>query len=326
MSFSIHKGWSVPNRFIGALLVLIIFGSLAFSATGDVEVLVADRKSGRLLQSDEGLLTYRPLPLRLKDPHGLTCGPDGYIYAAEPAEERIVRFRPQEGNVETVARNIGGIGRSAETPVAIAFGPQENLYLITREKGVWYIPYPAEENEPVKALDGNYFDHDEAPFDLVPLSQAKSITDLLITVTTDRPLKGYVLKLRGPEFERAEAFIDNYQEKEYGLRKEKHLKVPTGIAVGSCGNLFIVDRGRGERHILKYNPDGSFQEVLVEQVIDPIDISTDDEGNLYVTLGPLTETKPGGGLKVYNSDGGEQYYLPRSGLWGLAICNTPSSE
>lgn len=101
----------------------------------------------------------------------------------------------------------------------------------------------------------------------------------------------------------------------------QHLRVPVALAVNEIGEVFVADHEKLEFHVLRYAPNGDYIDVFVESIVNPMDLSFASSGKLYATLGPLWEDDPsGGGLKAYSRYGEQELYIPRSNIWGVALC------
>lgn len=303
---------------VGSVLLLQLPGY----ASDKPDVYVSNRNNGKILEPTYQLLSFRPLTILLEDPHGITCGPGGLLYVAEPSEGKIVRFTQEGQYKEEVVVDEPGSNFSGR-PVNLGFGPNDNLFFTTPKNGVWMLENGDPRKKPEKLIKGSYFDHDEHPHDLAFLKSGSYSGDLIVSVLTDKPYEGYVLRIPAPDYNQIRTFITGYYIEEKGNQVEKQLRIPVALEVNRVGEVFLADPEERESHILRFAPDGSFIDIFVKQINNPLDLNMDSNGNLYATLGNLSECKPtGGGLKVFSPDGAQKMYIPRSGLWGVAICES----
>ena len=293
-----------------------------FAVSNEKEIYVTARPEGRVLTPFFQFLSYKSLVRNLKEPRDIVCGPEGMLYLAETGKRRIISV-DHEGNFQkVVVKDLALIGDKSHRPVNMTFGPDGDLFFTTVEKEIWRLKDADPLNKPERLLKYNFFDPGESPSDIAFLKTGDYANDLVMTVTTDRPYRGYVVRLTAPDYKQVREFISGYSIEEMGVRKDESLKIPTGITVKESGEIFVADRDIRERHILQYSPDGSFQKVFIDGIVDPIDLDLDSEGNLYLTVGPMGEEVKGGSLKIFNRKGEQIQNLPRSGLWGVEVCDS----
>jgi len=324
----VQKSRLINNPWFYSIVVFLMVGLLTllhypgYASNDKSEVYVTNRNNGKILKPTYELLSFKPLTILLDDIHGITCGPDGLLYVAETEEGRIVRFTRKGQYKEGVVVDEPGSTFSGN-PLSLEFGPDGNLFFITPDNGIWLLEDGAPDNNPKKLIKGSYFDHDEEPHDLAFLKAGEYSKDLIVSVLTDKPYEGYVIRIPAPDYTQAIPFIKGYYVEEMGDKVEKQLRVPVALEVNAAGEIFLADYEKRESHILRFAPDGTFIDVFVNQINDPLDLNVDSSENLYATLGDLWESKPsGGGLKVYSEDGEQKLYIPRSGIWGVAICES----
>lgn len=320
-----QKSRVINNLWFYSVVVFLMVGLLillhypGYASNDKSEVYVTNRNNGKILKPTYELLSFKPLTILLDDIHGITCGPDGLLYVAETDEGRIVRFTQEGQYKEEIVVDEPGSGFSGK-PLNLTFGPGGNLFFITPDNGIWMLENGDPRKDPEKLIKGSYFDQDENPHDLAFLKSGDYSKDLIVSVLTDKPYEGYVIRIPAPDYNQAIPFITGYYVEEMGNKVEKQLRVPVALEVNAAGEIFLADYEKRESHILQFAPDGSFIDVFVNQINNPLDLNVDSNENLYATLGNLWERKSsGGGLKVYSRDGEQKLYIPRSGLWGVAI-------
>lgn len=301
-------------------LVLLVTGGYEITATDRPEIYLTNRSNGKVLKPYYQLLSLKPLTLSLEAPHGIACGPGGLLYAAEPGKGRIVRFNQQGQYKEEVVIDEPGSGFSGR-PLNLTFGPNGNLFFTTPANGIWTLEDGDSRNEPEQLIEGKYFKEGENPHDLAFLKTGKYSEHLIFSVLTDPPRKGYIVRAPAPDYNQAKPFISEYSYEKMGNRVDQHLRVPAALGVNNAGEVFIAGHEKRENHILRYAPNGEFIDVFVESIVKPLDLNFASGGTLYATLGPLLPDEPsGGGLKAYDKTGEEELYIPRSHIWGVALC------
>jgi|GEM_PF-2563450 len=320
-----------------ALFSLSLAPSVHGAGDSSFFVTVPAMGQGRVLKPYYGFMSFKPIVTTLDDPRGIACGPEGLLYIAESAKHKIIRIT-QGGKYEEVVLGKGVRSRFDGRPLQLAFNDGGDLFFTTPKEGIWKIADGDPRNEAERLIKGSFFDHDEWPQDLAFLQTGEYKGDMIVSVLTERPRLGYVVRIPGPDYNQVRPFISSYFVEEMGTKRREHLKVPIALAVNKTGQIFVADPTREEHHILRYMPDGSFSDVFVEKVNDPIDLNVDSQGRLYATLGSLDKRpdweedraeekeyaylypSSGGALKIYGSDGGQLNFIPRSGLWGVAVC------
>jgi len=302
-------------------IILSISAAPVVIAANSSNVYLTDWDKGKVLQPYMPFMSVTPLTISLEDPRGIACGPGGMLYVAEMNERIIVRFTQEGGYKENVVKDTPSSTFSGR-PLSLTFGPDGNLYFTTHDEGVWVLVDGDPRNQPERLIKGTYFDQDEIPFDLAFLKTGEYSGDMLVSVFTEKPYEGYVLRLPGPDFNQVRTFITEYTYEEMGNVKSQHLRVPSAIAVNDFGEIFIADHEQRENHILRYSPDGEFVDVFVESINNPLDMRFGNDGKLYAVLGALwNEESRAGGLKVYNKFGDQELFIPREDLWGVALCD-----
>ncbi|MBS3739938.1 hypothetical protein KGY47_01015 [Candidatus Bipolaricaulota bacterium] len=267
-------------------------------------------------------LSFKPITILLNDPHGITCGPGGLLYVAETYEGRIVRFTQEGQYKEEVVVDEPGSGFSGK-PLNLTFGPGGNLFFITPDNGIWLLEDGDPRKNPEKLIKGSYFDQDEKPHALAFLKTGDYSKNLIVSVLTDKPYEGYVIRIPAPDYNQVRPFITSYYIEEMGNKIKKKLKLPVALAVNKIGEVFLGDYDKRGSHVLRYAPDGSFIDVFVEKINRPLDLKFSASGNLYATMGALNKSETSaGGIKVFDRDGGQQMFIPRSNLWGVALCES----
>ncbi|MFW6104554.1 MAG: hypothetical protein ACOC6I_01790 [Candidatus Bipolaricaulota bacterium] len=317
-----HNAWfySVVVLLMVGLLTLLHYPG--YASNNKSEVYVTNRNNGKILKPAYELLSFKPLTILLNDIHGIACGPGGLLYVAETEEGRIVRFTQKGQYKEEVVVDEPGSTFSGD-PISLEFGPDGNLFFITPDNGIWLLENGDPHGNPKKIIKDSYFDHDEKPHDLAFLKTGDYSKDLIVSVLTGKPYEGYVIRIPAPDYNQVRPFITGYYVEEMGNKVEKQLRVPVALEVNDAGEIYLADSEKRESHILRFAPDGSFIGVFVDQINNPLDLNFDSSENLYATLGSLSESKSsGGGLKVYSRNGNQKLYIPRSGLWGVAICES----
>lgn len=311
---------------VTSLVVLFVFSVLFVvvgvnaAASDSPEIYLTNRSNGKVLKPYYQLLSLKPLTLSLEDPHGIACGPGGLLYAAEPSEGRIVRFNQQGEYKEEVVVDEPSSSFSGR-PLNLAFGPNGNLFFTTPDKGIWTLEDGDPRNKPEQLIKGKYFEAGKNPHDLAFLKAGKYSNDLIVSVLTDPPRKGYVLRVPAPDHNQAKPFISEYSYEEMGNRVDQHLRVPVALGVNNAGEVFIAGHEKRENQILRYAPNGEFIDVFIQSIVKPLDLNFASDGTLYATLGPFWPDEPsGGGLKSHNRSGEQQMYIPRSNIWGVALC------
>lgn len=314
------KAGSVFLVVLALLVVSIFLGGTVGTAAEKPDLYLTNRASGKILKPTYQLLSFKPLTISLDDPRGIACGSDGLLYVAETSEKRIVRFTQQGGYKEEVLADEPGSGFSG-APLNLAFGPNGNLFFITPQNGIWTLEDGDPKKRPEKLIRAEYFDQGEKPHDLAFLKSGEYSNDLIVSVLTEKPYKGHVIRIPGPDYNQVRPFISRYQYTEMGKKETQHLRVPVALAVNETGEVFIADHEKRENHVLRYSPNGEFVEVFVESIVRPMDLNFDSSGKLHATLGPLWRDDPSsGGLKVYGKSGAQEMYIPRQNIWGVAIC------
>ncbi|MBS3736747.1 MAG: hypothetical protein V5A87_08075 [Candidatus Bipolaricaulota bacterium] len=318
------KDGKKTGSFSLVVLTLLVVSIFLVVTTGlgakKPDVFLTNRANEKILKPYYQMLSFKPLTISLDDPRGIACGPDGLLYVAETSESRIVRFTQQGGYKEEVLADEPGSGFSGE-PLNLTFGPNGNLFFITPQNGIWTLEDGDPKKRPEKLIKDTYFDQGEKPHDLGFLKAGEYSNDLIVSVLTEKPYKGYVARIPGPDYNQVRPFISRYQYTEMGNKKTQHLRVPVALAVNDTGEVFIADHEKRENHVLRYSPDGEFVDVFVESIVRPMDLNFDSSGKMYATLGPLWRDDPSsGGLKVYGQSGSQEMYIPRQNIWGTAIC------
>ena len=304
------------------LFILLISGFLSSPALAEEpQVFLTNQANGKILKPYMSFMSLKPLTLSLDDPRGIACGPDGLIYVAETTKGRIVRFNQQGEYKEEVVVDEPGSGFSGH-PLNLIFGPNENLFFTTPENGLWMIEAGDPRNKPEKLIKGNYFNQKgHSLFDLSFLKTGEYAGDIILSVFTEKPYRGYLVRIPGPDYNQIRPFIEEYVTEEMGNKVKQHLRVPVALAVNSLGEIFVADHEKREYHVLRYAPNGEFVDVFVSSIINPMDLNFSSRDKLYATLGPLWHDDPeGGGLKTYSRSGNQELYLPRSNIWGIALC------
>jgi len=299
---------------------LLLSGTVVYSANDSPDVYLTDTYNGKVLTPYYQLLSLKALPISLEAPYGIACGPGGLLYVAEIYKRRIVRFNQEGKYKEEVVVDEPGSGFQGR-PVNLTFGPNGNLYFTTPEHGVWTLEDGDPRKKPEQLIKGTFFDEDEEPHDVAFLKTGEYSDDLMVSVLTDKPLKGYVLRLPAPDYNQVRPFLSEYQYSEMGNKVSQHFREPVALAVNDVGEIFVADHEKREYHVLRYAPNGEFVEIFVDNIVRPLDLGFSASGKLYATFGPLWEDEPkGGGLKVYNRSGEQELFFPRKNIWGVALC------
>ncbi len=314
------KGSCLALLVVFLTIVLFAPAFLSAYASSQPEIYLTDVDKGRILKPYLALFSFKPLIISLDDPRGIACGPDGLLYVAETCEHRIIRF-DQHGDyeekvvVEKPSSNFKG------QPLNLTFGPNGNLFFTTPKKGLWMLEYGDPRNQPECLIKGSYFDQDESLHDLAFLKAGEHTGDLIVSVLTTKPYKGYVLRVPAPDYNQVRSFVSEYSVEEMGNKIQNHLRVPVALAVNSIGEVFVADHEKRENHVLRYAPNGEFVDIFVESAVNPLDLRFDANDKLYVTLGPLLcGDSEAGGMKVYDRSGDQEMFIPRRNLWGVALC------
>ncbi|MBS3788780.1 hypothetical protein KGY79_11355 [Candidatus Bipolaricaulota bacterium] len=312
--------------YIPSIVLLLIFSvllvtvGLEVTAADRPEIYLTNRSNGNVLKPYYQFLSLKPLTISLECPHGIACGPGGLLYAAEPSKGRIVRFNQQGKYKEEVVVDEPNSVFSGR-PLNLTFGPNGNLFFTTPNKGIWTLEDGDPRNKPERLIKGKYFEAGKNPHDLAFLKAGEYSNDLIVSVLTDPPRKGYILRIPAPDYNQAKPFISEYSYEEMGNRVNQHLRVPIALGVNAVGEIFIAGHEKRENFILRYAPNGEFIDVFVDSIVKPLDLNFASGGKLYATLGPLWPDEPeGGGLKVYSKSGEQELYIPRSNIWGVALC------
>jgi len=304
------------------IISLLISGvSMVVIAANGPEVFLTNRVDGKILKPYLSFMSLKPLTVSLDDPRGIACGPGGLLYVAETSKGRIVRFNQQGNYKEEVVVDEPGSGFSGH-PLNLDFGPNGNLFFTTPKNGLWMIEAGDPRKEPEKLLKGKYFNQQgHSLHDLAFLKTGEYAGDIILSVFTEKPYGGYVVRIPAPDYNQVRQFIDEYSVEELGNKVIKHLRIPVALAVNDLGEIFIADHEKREYHVLRYSPNGEFVDIFVESITNPMDLNFNAEGKLYATLGPLLhEDQKGGGIKIYSRSGDQELYVPRSNIWGVALC------
>ena len=323
MKYLLKKGTNWFSLILAFTLVFLLVNCFLSSSclAEEPEVFLTDKADGKILKPYMSFMSLKPLTLSLDDPRGIACGPDGLIYVAETTKGRIVRFNQQGEYKEEVVVDEPDSGFSGH-PLNLVFGPNGNLFFTTPENGLWMIEAGDPRRKPEKLIKGNYFNQKgHSLFDLAFLKTGEYAGDIILSVFTGRPYKGYLVRVPGPDYNQIRPFIEEYVAEEMGNKVSQHLRVPVALAVNSLGEIFIADHEKREYHVLRYAPNGEFVDVFIRSITNPMDLTFSSRDKLYATLGPLWCDDPeGGGLKIYSRSGDQELYLPRSNIWGIALC------
>ena len=305
---------------ISTSLLISGISSVVFAAE-DPGVFLTNRVDGKILKPYLSFMSLKPLTVSLDDPRGIACGPGGLLYVAETSKGRIVRFNQQGNYKEEVVVDEPGSGFSGH-PLNLDFGPNGNLFFTTPKSGLWMIEAGDPRKEPEKLLKGKYFNQQgHSLHDLAFLKTGEYAGDIILSVFTEKPYGGYVVRIPAPDYNQIRPFIEEYSVEELGNKVSQHLRVPVALAVNDLGEIFIADHEKREYHVLRYSPGGEFVDIFVESITNPMDLNFSAEGKLYATLGPLwREDQEGGGVKIYSRSGDQELYVPRSNIWGVALC------
>ncbi len=307
---------------VSLVLLFLLTGFTPAWGSGEPEIFVSERADGRIFQPNFSFLSMRPLPIVLDSPSGVTCGPGGLLYVAETCKRRIVRFN-QEGKYKEEVVVDEPQSTFSGQPLSLTFGPDDNLYFVTPKRGLWTLKDGDPRNQPEQLVEGSYFDNDETMHDLAFLKTGEYSGDIIVSVFTEKPFKGYVIRIPGPDYNQIRPFISEYQMEEKGQKVTNHLRVPVALAVNEVGEVFVADHEIRENHVLRYTPGGEFVDVFVERVNNPLDLRFDSSGKLYGVLGPLWPDEPeGGGLKIFNKFGDQESFIPWKLLWGVGLCES----
>lgn len=316
----LRKSGGINPALLILLLVSLLLSLFAVNAAGQPDIYLTNRSNGKVLKPYYQLLSLKPLTISLDNPRGVTCGPGGLLYVAEISKGKIIRFNQQGEYKEEVVVDEPDSDFSGR-PLNLTFGPDGNLFFTTPKSGIWTLEDGDPRKDPEQLIEGEYFKKGERPHDLAFLKTGEYSNDLIISILTERPLKGYVVRLPDPDYNQVRQFISGYRYTEMGNKKSQHLRVPVALAVNEVGEVFVAGHEKRENHVLRYSPSGEFVDVFVESIVKPMDLNFDSSGKLYATLGPLGPDEPSsGGLKVYTKSGEQELYIPRQNIWGVALC------
>ncbi|MFP3953342.1 MAG: hypothetical protein ACLFVS_04370 [Candidatus Acetothermia bacterium] len=315
-------GYLVPLLVSLALALLLLTGLCPVQASGEPEIFVSERAVGRLFQPNFSFLSMQPVSITLDSPRGVTCGPGGLLYVVESCNRRIIRFNQQGEYKEEVVVDEPQSTFSGQ-PLNLVFGPDDNLYFTTPKRGLWTLKDGDPRNDPEQLIEGSYFDRDETLHDLAFLKTGEYSGDIVVSVFTEKPFAGYVIRIPGPDFNQVRPFISEYSVEEKGQKVTNHLRVPVAVAVNEVGEVFVADHEIRENHVLRYTPGGEFVDIFVERMNNPLDLNFSASGKLYAVLGPLwPDEQEGGGLKVFNKLGDQESFIPWKNLWEVALCES----
>jgi virginiamycin B lyase len=238
----------------------------------------ANNRIGRLTEADriertlgtglwlpQGKVSYFQVPTPKSGPAGITIGPDGNVWFAEHAANKIARLAPNGKFTEFPLPQGGG-------PAGITTGRDGNLWFaenagdrigrISSKGQIKEFPVPSSASKPngiVQAAGGDLWFTELA-------------TGQIARITPDGEITEFTLPIQG---------------------------VPFGISAGSDGNVWVTVIPA--RAVCKVTPTGSVTSFVMKGVTTPIFIASDKDGNLWFTQpnGRIGRLSPSGTLTEF---------------------------
>ena len=302
---------------LALLLTGIEFSILGVTQSIPVQLFVSGEwasnpnpRSGVIYKVDLEILAMKTKVVsNLEFPLDGVCGPDGYIYFVDYGDNKVIRFRPDGRDRQTVAQ--------IPRPTALTFSPGGDLF-VNAAQGVWRIRF--KRGEP------------QQPEQVTPrFSEGVSLINALYSIAVnvggiaflpdetmlvvDTP-GGLIYKVSPPKFDTPEIFIASYMDERGRIQQ---LSTPIGIAVNSRGEIFVAEAN--QRRILKFSPNGEFIAALPGSQYIPIHLEFDSSDNLYVTNWGLYVGE-GKVIFIPASMDRIEHIISLTDAWGLAVCSS----
>ncbi len=212
----------------------------------------------------------------LRQPAGLAVDRDGALYIADSGNGRILQIDPS-GRITTV-------GGEFTAPTGLAFDPGGNLYVVDKGAGLVVRLTPA----PTAAVGTVLASPREVAFDSQGSLLVADVEGGVGAVRALAPGAIWKIVAGGTAFQ---PLGDG------GPAEWAHIEVPSGVALGGDGALYISDRGNGR---VRKVDGGVIQTVagtgdpgdggdggpaIEAQLTDPAGLALDGAGNLFVVEG-----------------------------------------
>jgi outer membrane protein assembly factor BamB len=294
-----------------SLASLVILAVIASSASAAPDLLVSDRDAFgqdavRRFNGQTGAAVNLGF-IPLLGVTGVTVGPDSNVYVGTDNPGEVFRYNPGTGAQIGSGPFVDFLPPGSPNPDNVTipqgmhFGPDGKLY-IADEGGNQNIHIYNADGTSNRTLDN----HNDLTLPLLAPT----------SVAFDSSGKLYVANQNGANILRYNSATDSFSE--FVPVLSGGLTIPTDLTFGADQKLYVVDGQTSDPKILRYNSNGTFDQLLIDfgqTTFQPWGLVFGPDGKLYVSGTDLAAPSPDPGRVLrYLSDGTPDGTFVSSGL------------